>query len=406
MKRQKTIANQLQRGQSLVEVALFFPIFVILLAGLVEVSQLLVTQNRISSAARAGTRFASDGGEDAGIVTVVLNSVTQTLELDPEVWDIWSIRATVNSAGTSINDEDWEFTHIYGVSQTVRFDSVDEDEIKEQIEDELQRDEFTNISAGIASELQIVGTYAIHDVESILGLDAMSQLAGFSSLDALSVMRMTTSSQEATNGCSAFPLAITNGVRSVGAGSDPYPTTFQYPTTPPPLASFVNHQANVSLLDATEGMVFYFDAADFDWLVWNSGLSDTGGTLSTALDWPGTSTNYVACAGCGTAVAGSGHATAVRGYIEPGDPTDQQIQEGDYVRVSSTSLSGVTAIMQEHINMDRTLRVLIWGENSGSQIRISPDNAFAVIRFIGYNATANWIVAEFIRWDDSCGQVN
>ncbi|MCB8979548.1 MAG: pilus assembly protein [Ardenticatenaceae bacterium] len=102
MKRHIINSKQAQRGQSLVEVALFFPIFVILLAGLVEVSQLLVTQNRVSSAARAGARFASDGGEDAGIVTVVLNNVTQTLEIDPEVWDIWSIRATVNSAGTEL----------------------------------------------------------------------------------------------------------------------------------------------------------------------------------------------------------------------------------------------------------------------------------------------------------------
>jgi hypothetical protein len=70
MKRQTITQQKSQRGQSLVEVALFFPIFIILLAGLVEVSQLLITQNRVSSAARAGTRFASDGGEDAGIVTV------------------------------------------------------------------------------------------------------------------------------------------------------------------------------------------------------------------------------------------------------------------------------------------------------------------------------------------------
>ena len=61
--------KQSQRGQSLVEVALFFPIFIILLAGLVEVSQLLITQNRVSSAARAGARFASNGGEDVGIST-------------------------------------------------------------------------------------------------------------------------------------------------------------------------------------------------------------------------------------------------------------------------------------------------------------------------------------------------
>ena len=110
MKRQSSTQKKSQRGQSLVEVALFFPIFIILLAGLVEVSQLLITQNRVSSAARAGTRFASDGGEDSGIVTVVLNNITQTLQTDQGVWDIWSVRATMNPDGNGIEDEDWEFT--------------------------------------------------------------------------------------------------------------------------------------------------------------------------------------------------------------------------------------------------------------------------------------------------------
>ena len=93
-----------QRGQSLVEVALFLPIFILLLAGLVEVSQLLITQNRISSAARAGTRFASNGGENIGVVDVVLNTVTQTLETDNTLWDLWVIHGTVNENGDAILD--------------------------------------------------------------------------------------------------------------------------------------------------------------------------------------------------------------------------------------------------------------------------------------------------------------
>ena len=424
MKRHIINSKQAQRGQSLVEVALFFPIFVILLAGLVEVSQLLVTQNRVSSAARAGARFASDGGEDAGIVTVVLNNVTQTLEIDPEVWDIWSIRATVNSAGTGINAEDWEFTHIYGMSQTVRFNSVDEAEIKAQVEDELRRDEFTNVSTGIAADLRIVGTYAIHDVDSILGLDAMSQLAGFSSLNALSVMRITASSQQATNGCAAFPIAVEEGVRSVTdptlGGSNPYPasSSFTYPSNPPVYSSFVNHRDDTPLLSAQEGDVFRIwngaGSGNFGWLVWNVGVSANANTLANSLAWPGDSTNYNQCSGPGCPasgdVPGSGFDYPVPGYIEPGDPTDHSLHIDDWVAGSTGTVSSndVRNILEGHVSLGRDLRVIIWrepatGTGTGVRYQIS---GFAIFRLIGYNVSQNWILAEFKRWDDSCGQIN
>ena len=56
--------HKARRGQSLVEVALFFPIFIVLLAGVAEVANILVTQNRVTSAARAATRFGAHGGQD------------------------------------------------------------------------------------------------------------------------------------------------------------------------------------------------------------------------------------------------------------------------------------------------------------------------------------------------------
>lgn len=428
MKRQSITQQKSQRGQSLVEVALFFPIFIILLAGLVEVSQLLVTQNRVSSAARAGTRFASDGGEDAGIVTVVLNNVTQTLELDPEVWDIWSIRATVNEQGTGIDNGDWQFVHIYGISQTTRFDSVSAANIKARVEEELQRDEFVNVSSGIASDLRIVGTYAIHDVDSILGLDAMSQLAGFSSLEALSIMRITATSQNATNGCSAFPIAVHEGARSVtapGTGSNPYPNAgeFDYPNNPPVYGSFVNHRDEIPLLQAREGDVFKvqngFDAGNFGWLVWNEGISASSGTLANSLGWPGDSTNYTPCSGgnggCppGQGIPGSGYNYNVPGYIEPDDPTDQELHIDDWVAGSTGSINStaVRDAIEDHVSLDRALRLIVWdeanGTGAGGRYHIS---GYAIFRLVGYSLSqsggGSWILAEFIRWDDTCGQIN
>jgi hypothetical protein len=428
MKRQTITQQKSQRGQSLVEVALFFPIFIILLAGLVEVSQLLITQNRVSSAARAGTRFASDGGEDAGIVTVVLNNVTQTLALDPEVWDIWSIRATVNSDGTIIPDEDWEFTHIYGISNTVGFNDVDADMIRERIEEELQHDEFVNVSSGIASNLRIVGTYAIHDVDSILGLDAMSQLAGFSSIDALSIMRITATSQNATNGCAAFPIAVYEGRRSVTdpdeGGSNPYPSSFTYPSNPPIYDSFVNHRDDIPLLEAQEGDVFRIQngsgPGNDGWLVWNLGISANAQALEHSLTWPGDSTDYSTCSGpgCpgGAGITGSGLPGNVWGYVEPnydtpeGDPTDHSLHVGDAVAGSSGTINanGVRTVLEGHVRLDRNLRVIVWNEsnNEGGANARYKISGFAIFRLIGYNLPQSWILAEFVRWDDSCGQSN
>ncbi|MCA9919262.1 MAG: pilus assembly protein [Anaerolineales bacterium] len=416
-----------EHGQSLVEVALFFPIFIILLAGLVEVSQLLVTQNRVSSAARASTRFSSNGGQDEGMVTVLMNNVTQTLETDESVWDIWSIRATVDDEGDGFDGANgqWTFTQIYGISNTVGSSSLDPTAIQARVLDEIRRDEFDNQATvggvGIAAGLQIVGTYVIHDVDSILGLDAMSQLAGFSSLEALSIMRITTNSQNVTNGCSAFPIAVHEGARSVsapGTGSNPYPNAgdFAYPNNPPTYQSFVNHDADVPLLSAQEGDVFKvqngFGQGNFGWLVWNTGVSANANTLENSLSWPGDSTNYNPCSGpgCpgGAGVPGSGFPYNVPGYIEPGDPTDQSLHIDDWVAASTGAVnsSGVRNAIEKHISLDRTLRMIVWNntQNPGvnGQYQIS---GFAVFRIVGYNLAHDWILAEFIRWDYSCGQV-
>ncbi len=424
MKQQKTNKQQTQRGQSLVEVALFFPIFVILLAGLVEVSQLLVTQNKVSSAARASTRFLSNGGEDAGASTVLLNTITQTLQTEGGVWDAWSIRATVNSDGTLISDEDWEFTHVYGVSNTVRSSSVNEREIKSQIEDELQRNEFVIPTEGIARNLQIVGTYAIHDVDSILGLDAMSQLAGFSSLNALSIMRITADGLVVTNGCSAFPIGVYEGSRSVtapGTGSDPYPDAgdFRYPSNPPVYESFVNHDDNIPLLEAQEGDVFRIwdgsGSGQFGWLVWNGSINNSATTLQDSLTWPGNSTDYTDHGDGGNPIPingwnGGGENYTPRGYIEPGDVTDQALHIGDQIQGSGGTMNSGPgrAILEEHIELDRHIRVIVWNTSNGEggSNALYDVSGFAIFRIIGHNLPQGWMLAEFIRWDDSCGQLN
>jgi len=422
--RQFTEAHE--KGQSLVEVALFFPIFLVILAGVVEVSHLVITQNRVTNAARSSTRFAANGGEDAGMVNVTLNTVTQTLEVSDDVWDIWSIRGTLNDGGTGFDD--WTFTHIYGITNTSQAPNVNETALQQQVIDELQVDHLGQTSADIAGGLRIVGTYAIHDVESILGLDTIPDLVGFNSIRALSVMRVTGLNLEQTNGCDGFPIAVHEGIRSVtppGQGSNPFPNAgdFTYPTTnppppyPPTYQSFTNHVADIPLSDAREGYVYKvqngFGAGNFGWLVWNEGINASAQTLNDSLSWPGNATDYNDHNDGGQALPGFNH--VVRGYVEPGDPTDTSLHIGDWVSANTGSINAndVQAALNESVdrNQNRALRLMVWDDSqaqgNNGRYRIS---GFAIFRLLGHSLSqgqgGSWILAEFVRWDNSCGQVS
>ena len=397
-----------QRGQSLVEVALFLPIFVILIAGVVEISQLVITQNRISNAARTATRFGANGGEDEGIVLVAMNSVTQTLEMDEDRWDIWTIHGKTASDGNGFDE--WTFEHTYGISQTALFSDVNESAIQQDILGDLQKNEQGVTNNGIAGDLRFVGTYILHDVDSIIGLDAFPALAQISSAKALNVMRITGLNLEPTKGCDAFPIAVHRDIRSVsapGTGANPFPDPGDFsnhsPEPLPEYPNFTNHVPDKPLDQAQEGYVYKIkngsNPGSFGWLVWNDVISANANTLQDSLTWPGDSNNYI---------VGPGGKFA--GYQEPGDPTDRALNIGDWVKSSTGSInaSGTRGVFNDHIDKERQLRVVIWDNTQ----KVTGDDlyhlsGFAIFRMLGYSldqSQGSWILAEFIRMDDSCGQ--
>ncbi|WP_420627416.1 PKD domain-containing protein [Candidatus Leptofilum sp.] len=227
-----------------------------------------------------------------------------------------------------------------------------------------------------------------------------------------------------TLGCAAFPITIHEGARSVtapGTGSNPYPNAgdFTYPATPPSYGSFLDHQDDVPLLDATPGDIFRaqngFGDGNFAWLVWNEGIPASSSTLANSLTWPGDSTNYNACTGgpdgCvpGSGVPGSGLPN-VPGYIEPGDPTDQALHIGDWIAASTGSINSsfVREPIESHIDLGRTLRLPIWGSSDGTGANGRYQTSqFAIFRLIGYNLDASsWLLLEFVGLDTSCGQLS
>ena len=246
--------NLTKKGQGLVELALFLPVFLTLLGGIVEVSQLVITQNRLTSATRAAARFGALGGEDDGMISVVKNAVTNTLIISEDQWDIWIIRGTVNEAGDNFSN--WQFSHAYGYSNTVSAAAVDEAAIKQRILGDLHTDhQGTPLNDTAVAKLEFVGAYAIHEVNSILGLDAFSILQDIYAVDELIIMRQN-DRVEQSNGCSAFPIAVHEGIRSVtpeGTGSNPYPSAsdFSYPALPPALCIIYSTPAGCSLSTST-----------------------------------------------------------------------------------------------------------------------------------------------------------
>ncbi len=406
------------RGQALVEAALFFPVLLILIAGLVEVSQIVITQNRVTDATRAAARFGAQGGQDTGLINTVINTVTQTLQTDDSVWDVWIIRAAINEQGTGYTE--WSFTHAYGYSNTIKAPEVQENTIKQDVLNQLHTDHTGTSSNIIAGDLEIVGVYAIHDVESILGLDNIPALDGINSVTELSVMRVDSHLHEQTVGCSAFPIAVHTGVRSVtppNEGANPYPNSsdFDYPDNPPAYDDFYNHHPNVSLQQAKEGDLFFihdgFGSGNFGWLLWNNGRPGSANTLADSLTWPGDSLDYSNHGDHSIHPAADAYPYIVRGFVEYGDATDTSLNVGDWVAANTGSINAnaVRTQLESLVTNERTIRVIVWDDSAaqGSNGRYRA-SGFAIFRLFGYHLSqsngGSWILAEFIRLDNSCGQ--
>ena len=407
------------RGQALVEAALFFPILLVLVAGMVEVSQIVIAQNRVTDASRAAARFGAQGGQDVGLINTVMNTVTTTLQTEESDWDIWVIRATINEQGTDYTD--WSFTHSYGYSNTVKATEVQENVIRQNVLEELHTDHNGFQSDAIAGGLEIVGVYAIHDLESILGFDNIPALGSINSVTELNVVRIDGHQVEQTNGCSAFPIAVHEGIRSVtpvGDGANPYPDSsdFDYPDTPPDYDDFYRHNPNVSLEQAQEGDLFLihngFGSGNFGWLLWNNGRPGSANTLADSLTWPGDSLDYTDHGDHSIHPAADAYPYVVRGFVEYGDATDTTLHIGDWVPANTGSINAnaVRTQLESLVDNERTVRVIIWDESQsqGNNGRYRTQG-FGVFRLIGYKLSqgqgGSWILAEFLRLDTSCGQL-
>ncbi|MCP4429245.1 MAG: hypothetical protein GY803_32580, partial [Chloroflexi bacterium] len=225
-----------------------------------------------------------------------------------------------------------------------------------------------------------------------------------------------------TSGCSAFPIALHDGIRSLDdvGGANPYPDAddFDYPNPPPSYNDFLANVPQVSLRDAGEGYIFRvyngFDSGNFGWLLWNMGRPSSASVLADSLTWPGDSTDYTDHDDSSIYPATLHYPHIVRGYVEPMDALDIAMHIGDWVAALTGSVNAATVrdALASHIDLaaeGRTLRLLIWDESAeqgnNGHYRIS---GFGLFQLHGYSMSqgggGSWLLLEFIGWDTSCGQ--
>ncbi|HSM58635.1 MAG TPA: TadE/TadG family type IV pilus assembly protein [Candidatus Sulfomarinibacteraceae bacterium] len=430
------------KGQSLVETALFLPILIILLGGLVEVSNLLVTQNRVSTAARAATGFgaANYRGDDwndsdawsTAMANVAMNNVTDTLDLDPDLWDIYVVKATLNPDGTSF--EEWNGVHAHGNGNV-----INEDQWNAR-QSQMQADVLDALSDSDLG-LEIVATLAFHDRQSLLGLNAFN-FGALTQVRGLSVMRVDP--KAAFVGCpivpislrlnqfSAYPSNWPEG-ESYNAADPGDPATqlfpdgsgpnngFEYPTgsdipvylNNPSAApgqldtdTFERNVPGKELLNAQPGYIYWAreegPSGSFGWLSWDG--STSANDLRDSLIPPGNFRDKYpgSPADMGT--------TGDPPYEDTGDG-DGVLQLGEWVENSTGNISSAEWIIQDYVDNEEPVTLIVYDATNGktgsnANYRVA---RFVKVRILGYSFQGSnenkWILFEFVDWAGECTKI-
>lgn len=385
-----------QFGQSLVETALFMPVLLIMIVGLVEVSQMVITQNRISTAARNAARFGAQGGEDLGMQHVTLNTVTQTLDLNSGVWDVFSLRGELDSDG-DLPEDNFSWQHIYGDGMTQAFTDTMTSESWEDLRQEIV-DSLTYKGSSPAN-LKFVGVLILHDIDTILGLDVIPALVGRNTVRGFSIMRNSALATTVTEseGCgSAYPLIIEQGIRSITKEQFDA-IDFEYPTSPvPSYNNFPNHVPERDLLGAArEGDLFLLNV-----------LQGVNNQEAGLLFWGQPPNSHA------TLVESMSYPPNSHLYQEPQDSTDTEMHVGDEVWRSSVNhqqfQQQLLPVIENHIDVGRSLRLLLWDNDEGPAASQFTITGFAVFKIRAYGddggPRGNWLLLELSHIDYSCGQ--
>jgi hypothetical protein len=380
-----------ERGQSLVEFVLVLPIILVMIAGVLEVTNLILQYNNVQQAAREGARYAAGGGVDNGVDDVVLDTISNNLNED-HVNSIWIIRPKVRI--TSSHETDWYdqtggSNPPWGVEQACVYPKpcTDTDShlspitVSKQLTEanSIVLDEFSGREGMVdALDEEILTVVVVnYRAQTILNLSFFDYFGpdGTLPLRAWTIMRQEIESEtleKFNSGCNAYPIAINLGFEQGGtvisgaSEGDP----FNLPFNPPGPSGTPNGAA---------------------FLAWNSSRLPEGNLYGAdgSLVSPNADTYY---------------------DEPPSSGSDTSLHRDDLVYASyATGITtmALTDVLDDHIDKERALRVIGYNFVDGgvNPLNLNPRqyivDEFLIIKVTGY--TSSSLEIEFVRFDNSCG---
>jgi hypothetical protein len=365
-----------RRGQSLVEFALVLPVLLLIVAGTLEVANILTIQNRAQQAAREGARFGAAGGTDGAVVDVVKQASAGSLDIDPAQMSVWVVRPVIDVSGPNWS---WE-----GSGGT--WGSEDE------------------YCSGDMCDNPLTPSQVLDDVKEIEDVFGGEDAIDGTRFVVVTVYYRQETVAQRSSGCSAYPIIIerhwVDGAQE-GQIIGPVP---------------------LNLEEAVGGHPVVLDG--YKYVGWRAGHIEPAFLIKQS-KWPWQGSLFFP----GNSLTPEGgfieYDQAYADYILGGgdvdtayydcDECDQAMHRGDWVVGNGANNSDCNQPLNDHIGVNRTLRAIIyylddpapnprnWDYGIGAHWLYRID-AFAILRIKSYTYGAtDTMTFEFVRWDSSCG---
>lgn len=356
-----------QRGQSLVELALTTPILLLIMAGTLEVTNLLTMFNELQAATREAGRLASQGAPDSNLWDVFVQATEKTrirpyTTADYNDMNVWVIRPSIagcvppdkDPAVPSLCNSGWKngSPTNWGVTPACITPNPPGCTMTVPLTPKVVWDELGQASANDYTGFSNT-TFAIvvvaYNAPTMLNLRLNLFGAQFGRADGKFpvntniVFRQEVSSQSANqlaNGCSVYPIAI------------------NFESIPP-----------VDRVDGGDNFDLNY-STDFSFLAWQK----DGVASGVAANWLTKGTPTVPNQPNGSLVMpGTSQSGIPNGntnnYINPFDQTDTQLRRGGWVLGTqgvTASTSQIQTELTNHKNAKRTLRVITYEKDKAT----------------------------------------
>ncbi len=330
-----------ERGQSLVETVLFLPILFLIMVGLIETSNAILSYMKLSTALQEGAKFGATGGTNQGIAQVIFDNPSLPAGVTPDNTDGYVIRGKVKSDNSV---QEWHESHIYGNGPA-----------ESGLTPEQMGEWFAEARPEGGESQRVLLVLVRHRPGSLLGVPGVSAISQRVTLQVHSIMPVGGSDAVAksgslpTKGCSAFPLALH--------------------------ASLVKNVGKYQVLDDIPNGT---EEGDFGWLRWQATWPATTETLARAVRYPGTSQTYEGLHG------GDGV------YVDDWVPAAND---------PSGDKSLVTAELAKYRQDKRYVRVILWDQYKNGHYNVT---GFAVVQPMTYTRDLKTLAVRFSHVDKGC----